>query len=102
MVSHASSPKAVAEPAPDTVAVPVPAALVASIDALAGPEGRAAFVRAALDQRVRRMQAVRSFVGHLSDLDVPEWETEESTAAWLRDVRDWPDRWRDDTPDGQP
>jgi hypothetical protein len=70
--------------------------MVAAIDELVGFDHRPAFVRAALEDRLRRLQDVGSFVGHLSATDVPEWATEESTAAWLREIRDWPDRWADE------
>lgn len=93
MVSHAENRSN--EHAVDVVLVPIPADLAVAVDAVAGDEGREDFVRAAVADRVKRLRDVRAFIGYLSAEDAPHWATEESTAAWLRDIRDWPDPWSD-------
>lgn len=97
MVSHATGQKTGSghADADATVSVAVPADLAAEIEALAGPGRLHAFVAAAIEGHVRRAKEIRAFVGHLSADDAPDWATEASTAAWLRDIRGWPDPWAD-------
>ncbi len=94
MVAHTSKP--------DTVIlnVSLPSDLVAAIDQVVGAAQRDAFVRAAIGDRIRRIAAFREGLARLQDTVIPEWETPESTAAWLREIRDWPDHWADDSRGG--
>jgi hypothetical protein len=87
---HASTSETV------TLNVVLPADLVAALDDIVGAEGRNEFVHAAIGDRIRRMRAFRQGLQRLQNAAIPEWDTPESTAAWLREVRDWPDQWDDD------
>ena len=66
--------------------------LVAKLDALAGPRGRSAFVRAALERAVRqelRWASVEAAAGAIDD-EGHDWD--EDPAAWVRDQRRADDR----------
>lgn len=86
--------------AADEVLVPIPAGLAASIDAIVGADGRVAFVRSALEGRVQRPRRFNEAIERLQGATIPEWDTPESTAAWLREIRQWDDHWDDDKPEG--
>lgn len=61
--------------------------LVAQVDALSGPRGRSAFVRAAIEQAVqreRRWSAIESAAGAVADHG-HDWD--DDPAAWVRDQR---------------
>ena len=61
--------------------------LVAQVDALSGPRGRSAFVRAAIERAVqqeRRWAAIESAAGAIGD-DGHDWD--EDPAAWVREQR---------------
>lgn len=61
--------------------------LVAQVDALSGPRGRSAFVRAAIEravERERRWSLIESAAGTIAD-DGHDWD--DDPAAWVRDQR---------------
>lgn len=61
--------------------------LIAQVDALSGPRGRSAFVRAAIERAVaqeRRWVAIESAAGVIPD-EGHEWD--DDPAAWVRDQR---------------
>ncbi len=96
MVTHERTDK----PAVATVAIPEDVAT--AVDDLVGAGRRDEFARAAIEERLDRVRAALAFIGHLSEADAPHWATEESTAEWLREIRDWPDHWADEPLDHQP
>jgi Arc/MetJ family transcription regulator len=60
--------------------------LVAQVDALSGPRGRSAFVRAAIERAVEqehRWTAIESAAGAIGD----DHEWDDDPAAWVRDQR---------------
>jgi hypothetical protein len=69
--------------------ITLPDSIVEQIDRIVGEHGRDQFVRDALDAelRRRRLEAFEAAVGSLSDVDVPGWETPESTDRWVREQR---------------
>jgi hypothetical protein len=82
----------------DRVAVQLPKELVDEIDRRLGVERRSEFiagvVRQQLDEIDARLKAFDEFVGSLTDLDVPGWETPEAAAEWVREQRRaWGDPW---------
>jgi len=61
--------------------------LVARVDALSGPRGRSAFVRAAVERAVlqeRRWSDIESAAGAIAD-EGHEWDRD--PAAWVREQR---------------
>lgn len=61
------------------------------VDALVGKRRRSEFISAAVAEKLRRerqMRAVREFAGDLEHVDIPGWETHESTVAGVRALRD--------------
>ena len=61
--------------------------LVARVDRLAGPRGRSAFVRKAVEQALRqelRWSAIESAAGAIDD-EGHEWD--DDPAAWVREQR---------------
>lgn len=77
--------------------VVLPDDLVAKNDAQVGPRGRSAFLaesaREKLD-RDSRLAMFRATVGFLKDNHIPEWDTRESAAKWVHDLRqEWRDPW---------
>ena len=68
----------------------VPDELVAEVDALVGPRKRGQFFAEAAADRLRRerlMAAAEAAAGSLVDVDIPGWETPESTDEWVRALR---------------
>ena len=60
------------------------------IDSRVGQRKRSEFIQEAIEEklgRLRRVEAFERVVGSVADGDVPEWETRESTAEWLRALR---------------
>lgn len=78
----------------------VPKHLIDEIDSIAGSRQRSQFIVAAIENELRRrrlLAAFDEFAGSLKNVDVPGWETAESTAGWVRDQRrGWRDPWLDD------
>ena len=70
--------------------VVMPSDLLREVDALVGRRKRSEFIQEAIEEklgRLRRVEAFERVVGSVADGDVPEWETRESTAEWLRALR---------------
>jgi hypothetical protein len=68
----------------------MPKALVEAIDRLVGRRSRSKFVTEAAENEVRRLklaEAAEKAGGSLANVDVPGWETPESTAQWVRASR---------------
>ena len=70
--------------------VVIPKALVETIDALVGKRHRSEFLTEAAEKEVRRRKLIKAAEkagGSLEDVDIPGWETSESTAEWVRASR---------------
>ncbi len=70
--------------------VVIPEALVHEVDRLVGPRRRSEFFATAIEEkvaRVRLLSAAQAFAGSLADVDTPGWESRESTAAWVHELR---------------
>ena len=68
----------------------VPAELVESVDALVGRRKRSQFFAEAVAEKIaraRRIALAHKVVGSLRDVDIPGWETRESTSEWVRASR---------------
>lgn len=68
----------------------LPAEIVNEVDKFAGVEGREDFVLAAVQEQLRRRrlaEAIDQAAGSLKDIDIPGWETPESTVEWVRTQR---------------
>jgi hypothetical protein len=68
----------------------LPEDLIDEIDRRVGRRKRSQFISDTLDaelRRLRRIEAARDAGGSLRDVDVPGWESAESTAAWVRQLR---------------
>lgn len=65
--------------------------LLREIDSRVGQRRRSEFIQEAVEEklgRLRRVEAFERVVGSVADGDIPEWETPESTAEWLRGLRE--------------
>ena len=70
--------------------VVIPQDLVASVDRLVGRRRRSAFFAEAAAEklaRLRLIEAAERAAGSLADVDIPGWETPESTVEWIRASR---------------
>ena len=70
--------------------VVLPNDLLCEIDKRVGQRQRSEFIQEAIAEKLNRLQRVEAFervVGSIGDGEIPEWETRESTSAWLRDLR---------------
>ena len=70
--------------------VVIPSDLLQEIDVRVGQRKRSEFIQEAIEEKLGRMRRVEAFervVGSVADGDIPEWETRESTAEWLRAIR---------------
>jgi Arc/MetJ-type ribon-helix-helix transcriptional regulator len=70
--------------------VVLPEELLHKIDARVGQRRRSEFIQEAIEERLNhleRIEAFRQFAGSIADGEVPEWDTRESTEAWLRELR---------------
>jgi hypothetical protein len=68
----------------------MPGDLLQEIDSRVGQRERSEFIQEAVEEklgRLRRVEAFERVVGSVADGDIPEWETRESTAEWLRGLR---------------
>jgi Arc/MetJ-type ribon-helix-helix transcriptional regulator len=79
------------------VYVVLPEELLREIDARVGKRKRSEFIQEAVEEKLNRLRRVEAFervVGSIADGEVPEWDTPESAAEWLRALREeWnPDR----------
>ena len=74
-----------------------PKELIEEVDKLVGPRRRSEFLTEAATEKVRREKLLRLTreVNKLPPAEsIPEWDTPESTAKWLRDGRAEPRRIR--------
>jgi metal-responsive CopG/Arc/MetJ family transcriptional regulator len=70
--------------------VVLPDELLEQIDELVGKRKRSEFIAEVLEREVRRrrrMERATEMMGSLRDVDIPGWETSESTVEWVRDQR---------------
>jgi hypothetical protein len=68
----------------------LPKDVVEEIDRSVGERRRSGFLAEAAREKLarqRRKEALEQFAGWLKDVDVPGWETPESTAEWVRRQR---------------
>ena len=83
--------------------VVLPQELIDQLDALVGPCRRRQFVQEAIEEKLRRVRRIRAYdelAGSLEDIDIPGWETSESTALWVRDLGSNPDKLAEPLGDG--
>ena len=78
----------------------LPRALVNEIDRRVGPRRRSEFLARAAQRELdveERLRLFDEFVGSMKGKSIPEWETSESAAAWVREQRAIDhDPWSDD------
>jgi Arc/MetJ-type ribon-helix-helix transcriptional regulator len=70
--------------------VVLPEDLLQKIDARVGQRKRSEFIQEAIEEKLNHLARVEAFervVGSIADGEVPEWDTRESTEAWVRDLR---------------
>ena len=70
--------------------VVLPRELVESVDQLVGRRARSRFFAEAAAEKLSRLRLARAAkraAGSLADAPIPGWETSESAAAWVRDLR---------------
>lgn len=70
--------------------VVMPKEVVAQIDELVGSHHRSEFVTEAVEEKLRRerlKKVAREFGGSLAHGGIPEWDTAESAAEWVRSLR---------------
>ena len=75
--------------------VTMPVELIEEIDALVGRRGRSRFLEEAAADKLKILKRVAAFerVMATPTETIPEWDTRESTAEWLRELRgEWHDR----------
>jgi metal-responsive CopG/Arc/MetJ family transcriptional regulator len=75
--------------------VVLPVALLREIDALVGRRGRSRFLEEAASEKLQRLRRIAAFERATAELTVgvPEWETRESAAEWVRELRrEWDER----------
>ncbi len=75
----------------------LPAGMIDEIDSVVGPRKRSEFLAAAAGEQLRRLrliQAIDRVAGSLKDVDIPGWETPESTVKWVQEQREEADRER--------
>lgn len=68
----------------------VPKELVESVDELVGRRGRSKFFAEAVQEKLAReklSKIAREVKGSLANVDIPGWETGESTIEWIRASR---------------
>lgn len=70
--------------------VTLPHDLIEQIDRMVGEERRDQYIEEAVREtiRARRVAAFEQVVGSLKDIDIPGWESPESTVEWVRRMRD--------------
>jgi hypothetical protein len=75
--------------------------LLQEIDELVGRRGRSRFLEEAAAERLQRLRRIEAFERVIAEptVGIPEWETRESTAEWLREIRKgWGERLQPETP----
>lgn len=68
----------------------MPTALLNAVDAEVGPRKRSQFVQEAVAEKLWRKRMLASLdemAGSLKDADIPEWETSDAAAEWVRALR---------------
>ncbi len=68
----------------------VPTELLAQVDRLVGARKRSRFFAAAVAKEAARLEllaAAREAAGFLADVDIPGWESAESIAEWVHELR---------------
>ncbi|MSQ15797.1 MAG: hypothetical protein EXR50_08045 [Dehalococcoidia bacterium] len=68
----------------------VPKVLVDSVDELVGRRSRSRFFTKAVEEKLAReklSKIAREVMGSLANVDIPGWETSESTVEWVRASR---------------
>ena len=68
------------------------------LDAEVSAGERSRFVAEAVERELRRrelLQLAEELAGSLAEVDIPGWETPESTSRWVRELRQEADRQRD-------
>lgn len=76
--------------------VAMPQDVIEEVDDRVGPRHRSEFILDAVREQLRRLRRVEAFdraVGSSREGGIPEWDTPESTEAWVRALRgDWEGR----------
>ena len=75
--------------------VTMPVELIEEIDAVVGLRGRSRFLEEAAAEKLQVMRRVAAFERAMAvpTVGVPEWATTESSAAWVRELREeWGER----------
>lgn len=70
--------------------VVMPPELVEEVDEIVGRRERSEFLTKAVADKLRRQRllaAAEAAMGSLKDVDIPGWETPESTSEWVRALR---------------
>jgi len=68
----------------------VPRELIEQVDELVGQRGRSRFFAEAAGEKLGRLRlsdVVRRMAGSLAEVDIPGWESGESSEAWVRALR---------------
>jgi hypothetical protein len=83
----------------------MPVELVAEIDALVGRRGRSRFLEQAATEKLQILRRVAAYERATATPTetIPEWDTRESAAEWVRELREgWEERLRRVTADDSP
>ena len=70
--------------------VDVSSDLIKAMDEVVGKRKRSRFVAEAIEEKLHRQRllaAATAAAGSLKDVDIPGWETPESTSEWVRALR---------------
>lgn len=70
--------------------VVMPKEVVAEVDRLVGSRHRSEFVTEAVEEKLRQerlKEAAHRLAGSLAHGGIPEWDTSESAAEWVRSLR---------------
>lgn len=68
----------------------LPDELVFQVDSRVGHRNRSRFICEAIAEKLRRheqLERLDQAIGEFAEVDVPGWETEESTLGWVRAQR---------------
>jgi len=74
----------------ERILIVIDKALLDRVDRLAGSQDRGEFITDAVAKKVaqeRLLQVALKAAGALADVDVPDWETPESTVEWVGALR---------------